>query len=317
MINFFGDFFIKKSLTPFIDEYFEKIDPTLNQADFNVANFEGSINDNLPRVFNPIQFPFALAMDKQVCEKLKKHHIDFVTRANNHSMDFGEKSMELTSQCLKKNGVSFAGIGKNKQESMTPMVIEKNNIKIAIFSFTTTLPKDAWAQKNTPGVAAPNESELKKILKKYEDSFDFIVVIFHWGIELNPYVSQRNRNFAKIFIKSNGDLILGHHAHIAQQIEKIDHRWVGYGLGNFIFTTRKRLSQLSLGERVQFCASKQSTEKSTYIQFFPLNTDTLNNNFKTTRMSENEFQVILKKYQEKKLFPKDISFIYENKAPSK
>lgn len=304
--NFFGDFYVKSSLTQKADAYFQNLDPILKKADFNVANFEGSLTDGHHRVFPVDRFPYALGMDSQICKILDKHHIHFVTRANNHAMDFGSEAMEKTSQCLQSHDIQFAGVGPNADAARRPMYYNKNGIKIAIYSSTTTLPRAAWATKDSPGVAVAH------LPKKQDenDHVDFRVYVIHWGEELSLLVTPHHKSFAAHLGKAPDSLVLGHHAHIAQEVGHVRGKWFAYGLGNFIFTSRGKPTPLSLGERVEFCKSVGG-EKKFNVAFYPLNTDALKTHFATQILSEMEVESFFKPYKKESLFPFDMEFLFK------
>jgi hypothetical protein len=64
---------------------------------------------------------------------------------------------------------------------------------------------------------------------------EVVVASLHWGTEYvhEPTAGQR-RIAQKLLGDPNIDLIIGHHAHVVQPFEKINGKWVAYGLGNHI-----------------------------------------------------------------------------------
>ncbi|MBX9704040.1 MAG: CapA family protein, partial [Silvanigrellaceae bacterium] len=158
--------FINKKNTTNAHQFFEKTKKILDWSDFNVVNLEGVITESKVRFYDKERFPYALSLDKKILDVFKNYKINYFTRANNHSMDFGPEEMLKTSQILNQEHFYYAGVGRNDKEAFQPIVIEKDGIKIAIYSFTTTYPKEAWAQKEEPGVAAPTVAKLIEILKQ-------------------------------------------------------------------------------------------------------------------------------------------------------
>jgi poly-gamma-glutamate synthesis protein (capsule biosynthesis protein) len=60
-----------------------------------------------------------------------------------------------------------------------------------------------------------------------------VVVSLHWGTEYNPEPDPQQEDLAPDLLASPDiDLLIGHHAHVVQPIERVDGEWVVYGLGN-------------------------------------------------------------------------------------
>jgi len=57
----------------------------------------------------------------------------------------------------------------------------------------------------------------------------------HWGEEYKLINSLAQQGLAHKIIESGADLIIGHHPHVVQNIEKYQGKLIFYSLGNFIF----------------------------------------------------------------------------------
>src|SRR5699024_2898295 len=67
------------------------------------------------------------------------------------------------------------------------------------------------------------------------DGADFVVVSMHWGSEYWTDPTDQQRELAAQLLESDAvDLILGTHVHVIQPCEKINGKYVIYGLGNFL-----------------------------------------------------------------------------------
>ena len=62
-----------------------------------------------------------------------------------------------------------------------------------------------------------------------------MIVSFHWDEEYQPRPSQKQEYFAHLAIGSGADLVIGHHPHNIQPVEKYANSWIAYSLGNFVF----------------------------------------------------------------------------------
>lgn len=64
---------------------------------------------------------------------LKEANIDYVSLANNHTLDFSEKGMVDTMQQLDRFGIKWAGVGMNKRQAERPAVLDFNGRRILVF----------------------------------------------------------------------------------------------------------------------------------------------------------------------------------------
>lgn len=64
---------------------------------------------------------------------------------------------------------------------------------------------------------------------------EVVILSLHWGREHQPDPSAQQTAFARQIAENTGvDLVIGHHAHVVQPMEKVDGTWIAYGLGNQI-----------------------------------------------------------------------------------
>jgi poly-gamma-glutamate synthesis protein (capsule biosynthesis protein) len=64
---------------------------------------------------------------------------------------------------------------------------------------------------------------------------DYVVVSCHWGIEFVDFPSPNIKRLARQMADAGADIILGHHPHVPQGIEKYKDSIIFYSLGNFLF----------------------------------------------------------------------------------
>lgn len=64
---------------------------------------------------------------------------------------------------------------------------------------------------------------------------DILVVSLHWGIEGNRVVDKKQVRLGHAAVAAGADLVLGHHPHVVQGIEKHKGKYIVYSLGNFCF----------------------------------------------------------------------------------
>ena len=81
------------------------------------------------------------------------------------------------------------------------------------------------------------EEEIIKAIKtvKSLNPDNFLIISLHWGEEYKLINSSAQQKFAHQVIEAGADLIIGHHPHVVQNIEKYQGKLIFYSLGNFIF----------------------------------------------------------------------------------
>ena len=218
--------YVEKRIKNLNKEYiylFEKILNYLKTFDYVIANLEGPISDKGVKVGSKYSF----RMKPEVAEALSKANINIVNLANNHIFDYGKVAFEDTLKNLEKNNIKYFG------NSYEPLIIEKEGAKIGFLGFSDFL-KHLEVKENKIGIATINDN-ISEIIKKAKEKVDILIVSFHWGEEYKKIANERQRKIAKIAIDSGADLVIGHHPHIIQNIEKYKDKFIFYSLGNFIF----------------------------------------------------------------------------------
>lgn len=214
------------------DFAFDLIRDDLQNADLVFANLEGAISDIGADTGKKYSFRFEPA----VAEALSGAGIDLVSLANNHMIDWGRVSLCETTKHLDKVGINYVGGGCDSQTAERAHVVNLGNTRIAFLAYTEFY-KGAHAVGDTPGMS---EWDIKKIEQrisdiKKQDQVDLVMVSMHWGAEYKNRATDHQVNLAEQIIDAGADVIIGHHPHVDQEIERHADGWIIYSLGNFVF----------------------------------------------------------------------------------
>ena len=168
---------------------------------------------------------------------LKGAGFSLLSLANNHTPDFGEQGLKDTLQYLEKSGLQFVGAGRNSQEAYQPVYIEIKGIKFAFLAYVdpNLVPRSYEAGERHAGTAFMKVEKLTEAIKQAKQKADFVIVSMHAG---NEYTSKPNNlqiNFAHLAIDAGASLVIGHHPHVVQKMEKYKDKYIFYSLGNFVF----------------------------------------------------------------------------------
>lgn len=308
-ISFFGDVYVDSKGLQRGESLFKNVQPLLEWGHFNVANFEGVVTESAEKEFPDL--PFALKSEKNLPSILSKYNIKYVTRANNHAMDYGYLGMTDTSTALRNQNIRWAGVGENSQKANEPFFLNRNGLRIAVLSSTTTIPMEAWASRNSPGVSQPASEAFLKSLRAARLVADAVIVVFHWGEELSAKIKPHQEKFAQLAVNEGADLVIGHHAHVAQAISEFKQKPIVYGLGNFVFTG-KGTYPFSISTHIEVCPGQEKSGVNLRIAHTPLRTYSKENGYATEPYSTLDFIKMARKYFDQNYFPHNAMFyIYE------
>lgn len=91
------------------------------------------------------------------------------------------------------------------------------------------------AEADGPGVAILDEAILAAEVAAARAACDVLVVSVHWGGEYARLPSPAQVRCGRALIDAGAALVLGHHPHVAQPVERYRHGFICYSLGNAIF----------------------------------------------------------------------------------
>ena len=209
---------------------FLKIADYLKEADILFGNLEGPISDKGYRVGSIYSF----RADPEAINGLTYAGFDILSLANNHIFDYGIKAMEDTFSRLKEAGIDYAGGGFSEKEARSGATKEGSGLTIVYLAYTGVGAKSWRAWEDSPGIAWLDEN-IAEDIKAAKEKADFVVVSMHFGEEYQTIQNSSQEYFARLAIDSGADLIIGHHPHVVQPVERYKSGYIAYSLGNFIF----------------------------------------------------------------------------------
>ena len=199
-------------------------------ADFLLGNLEFVLTDN-PK---PIKKSGPILHGKtDYISIFKKAGFDLMSLANNHIKDCGEEGVKSSMESCIKNGIDVLGVGKNITEAKKPFVKEINGFKIGIVAFAEQEFNSATENEYGSNYLDPFED--LEAIEKLKVEVDFLLVIYHGGIEYYEYPSPLLQKKCRKFIDKGADLVTCQHSHCIGTIEKYKNKEIIYGQGNTVF----------------------------------------------------------------------------------
>ncbi|MPZ18385.1 MAG: hypothetical protein GEV06_10800 [Luteitalea sp.] len=214
-------------------EWFGAIAPTLRKADLTIGNLES------PLVEGGIAIPgkCTLRGTTKWASVLREAGIGLVTLANNHTMDYGPDGLRSTIQALTEAGIQFVGAGLDSTQACAPALVDVRGLRVACLGRTAVIvDAPTRAGRRTPGIAWLDHDETRSAIRRCRQQADLVLLLLHWGLEEYRYPSPAQRRLARDLAGVGADVIVGHHPHVVQGIERIGSSVVVYSLGNFLFS---------------------------------------------------------------------------------
>ena len=171
--------------------------------------------------------------DPESVKVLTAGGVDIVNLANSHAMDYAEPGLVETMNTLDNSGIQHQGAGRDIKEARRPDIIEVKGQRIAYLGYY-----DADLHAADQGKAGTNPRRNNRVaedIRALRGQVDWIIVNYHWGVELADYPGDWQIDLARFTIDQGADLVVGHHPQVLQGAEIYKGRPIVYSLGNFIF----------------------------------------------------------------------------------
>ena len=209
------------------------------QADVRLCNLECAISDwGAPWSATPKVFHFR--SDAKNVAVLTAAHIDAVSLANNHALDFDYEGLFHMMGNLEAAGIQYAGAGTTITAASEPAIWEVNGKQLGLIAFTDNEP--GWeATEEQPGILYvpmtlkdTRAVKLLDLVRKTRAMVDVLIVSAHWGPNWGDDPLAEHIPFARALIDAGADVIYGHSGHVVRGIELYRGKPILYCTGNFI-----------------------------------------------------------------------------------
>ena len=190
---------------------FSELVPIFGQDDLTFVNFEGTLTESTAKADKKYHFKGPA----EYAQMLTLGSVEAVTLANNHTGDYGEQGKNDTRLALDGAGVLYC-------EQGNPAVYEVRGVKIGLIG--NTFPYRDGKRDISRDVKTLRESGCQ-----------IIIASFHWGSEYSFDFNRDQRNIGREAIRAGADVVVGHHPHVFQGIERYNDSYILYSLGNLVF----------------------------------------------------------------------------------
>jgi len=218
------------------------LDAWVQGADLALCHLEVPV---APKGTPPGGYPL-FAAPPGLVRDLAEQGWDGCSTASNHAVDRGYDGVRATIRRLEAAGMGHAGTARSEAEQDEPQryVLEREGRGITVAHLSATyglnglpMPADApWAVDLIDAGRLVDQARAAR-----EDGADIVVVSLHAGVEYTEVLTDQQEDVVKRLARSRAvDLVIGHHAHVPQRIDRVGKgpdghgMWVAYGLGNLL-----------------------------------------------------------------------------------
>ena len=181
----------------------------------------------------------------EIVRDLGEQGWDGCSTASNHAADGGFDGLAATLDAFDEASMGHVGTARDKQEARGAQFYELDRdgrtVTIAHLSATYVLnglepPRGSWSVDIIDPARIARQAKAARAA-----GADLVVVSLHDGVEYVTEPTEHQRAETRALARSRQiDLVIGHHAHVPQPVERLrggpegDGMWVAYGLGNLL-----------------------------------------------------------------------------------
>ncbi|MBA4017464.1 MAG: hypothetical protein C0483_09850 [Pirellula sp.] len=231
--------------------------------EYGMANLDRLLKNVDYSVIN-LETPLTARRDSPLKSKDYLHYSDMVkvpalfnrfgpvafSLANNHTLDHGIEGLDDTRAALVAAGADLFGAGENLADAARPLLqkfrVGDKSITLAIFGtfeYRQDYDEDYhfYAGAERAGCAPVDLAAVRVAVAKLrrETPQAYVVYFVHWGGNYE-WKNDEQTKTARALREAGVDLIVGHGAHLLQEVEHDERGWIFYSVGNFLFNSRGR-----------------------------------------------------------------------------
>ena len=212
----------------------------LQELDSVIGNLECCVSDRGTRW--PDKVYYFRADPEFALPALETAGTGFVSLANNHVLDYGERALRDTQDHLTDAGIAHAGAGTNRDAALEPAIFEAGELTVAAFGLTDQAP-EFGSGTSTPGTAfAPLDPFVPATRSLVGDVLDraakhdpdLVVASLHWGPNWETEPRRVHERFGRWLVERGVDVVHGHSAHVLQGVEVYRGSPIIYDAGDFV-----------------------------------------------------------------------------------
>ena len=197
------------------------------------------INHECPstEIVAPVDKRFVFRCDPDALDEARRAGVDVASLANNHAFDQGPQALLDSIRNLERADIVPIGAGASQEQADAPAYIDVKGWTIGLVAIGEVVDPDSQvAIGDEIGTSVGHDfPRALEAIREAEANADLVIVVIHWGIELDTQPRSYQVDEARRMIEAGADVIFGHHAHRLQPMDTYRGKPIFYGLGNFVW----------------------------------------------------------------------------------
>jgi poly-gamma-glutamate synthesis protein (capsule biosynthesis protein) len=214
-----------------VDYPFARVQERIRGADVALLNLECALSAEGQLIAKRYSF----RADPEAAGGLARAGFDLAVLANNHSLDCGRGAFAETRVSLEKYGRRYVGAGENAREAEAPLFLTVNGLRLAVLARTEHGMDGLIYREDAPTVARLDPETIVEEVRAARREAEVVIVSLHWGVEYAHEPQEWQRQMAHALIDAGATLVVGHHPHTPQPVERYKTGLIAYSLGNLVF----------------------------------------------------------------------------------
>ena len=195
--------------------------------------------------------PYLIRAHPLAANMLAAGGVGLVTLAHNHILDYGPQGLDDTLAALDDLGIVVAGAGVTPDEAHRPAQFTLNGVRVALLSYAAARWDGSPDVPHTDRIAWAVPSQVSADVSAARPDVDLVVVLLHAGTEYAAAPSPDQVAVAHAAVDAGADLVVGHHPHVTQTVERYKEGLIVYSLGDAIFDIPRQAAMAGHLLRVQ------------------------------------------------------------------
>lgn len=222
------DLFRKHDVKGLLDEGTRQL---FKDAEIAFCNMEGALTES---AIKQMKLGPCIKAHPDCAETYRLLGITHVALANNHVTDFETEGFLQTEKAIRDCGLKYIGAGADINHIQKYIIEKVGDKRICFYNVAETMfniPTESVA-----GVHLYDEYLVCQEIAALRAECDYIVVIYHGGIEFFQYPSPELKKRFHRMADSGADVVLAQHTHCIGCEEWYNGAYLLYGQGNFLFS---------------------------------------------------------------------------------
>lgn len=156
--------------------------------------------------------------------------------ANNHALDCGARAIGVGRERLGSHGIHTFGAGANLASAEEAVFTQCQGHTLALLGACDQL--EYRARSDRAGVAPLIPGRLLQRVRSARRRADVVVVVLHADLEFSVVPGRWRQRLSRALVDVGASLVIQHHPHVLQGIERYRSGLIAYSLGNFVFGVR-------------------------------------------------------------------------------